>query len=298
MAVIEVEKLLEAEGDLDYLGRFTAKEVFKVVSSNRTDTPAVILTAVGLPQPGQTFSSGTTITWFKGSRAKRVSFLADGGTLWHVTVDYGPYDAAEANPPGPPTEWPIRYRWEAVEFERPAVSDVNGDLITNSAGHPPESPWMVEDARQVLVVQRNELVSTYDPLLADTFKNRLNDATWNGAAALTVKAKPITTGDAVFSQAIDDWYFPVLYRFEYKPEGWTAKFVDRGYAELVSGSPPKLRTITDSNGQDLKEPALLNGSGARLTNPSPGNEVYREYDVYFTADFDLLNLDLSTALGR
>jgi hypothetical protein len=298
VAVTEVSKIVEASGSLDFLGRLTASESWKVVCSAKTDTVVAVLTASGLPQPGDIVTAGGTKVFFQRSSATRETVTASGGAVWRVTVDYGPADYSEANPPGPPTSWPIKYRWESEEFERPAVRDVSGAALVNSAGQPPGDPWMVEDSRRVLTVVRNELVETFDPILADSFGNKLNAATWNGAAAKTVKAKPIVTSDPIYSQDLEKWYFEVTYRFHYKSEGWQARFVDQGYAELVSGSPPKLQTIRDKDGQDLKEPALLNGSGVRLTNPSPGNEVYRLFDVYPTADFSLLSINLATALGR
>jgi hypothetical protein len=297
VAIIGVALDTPAEGTFDAQGRYSETAYYKVQSDDKTDGPYVVLTAPGLPQPGNFVGSGASIAFFQTATANRETRTASGGAVWKVTVQYGPYDWTTATPLGDPSNFPIRFRWEIEEFERPSIKDVTGAAILNSAGQPFGEPVMVEDSRRVLLVVRNEPVAGFDPILADSFANTLNAAVWNGAAAKTVKAKPIVTGDQQYSQELQGWFFPVTYRFHYRAEGWQAELVDQGFAELVAGSPPKLRVLKDLEGQDLKEPALLNGSGVRLTNPSPGNEVYLAYDVYRTADFSLLNLDLSLALG-
>lgn len=298
MAVTEVSLRIPAEGSIDQRGQRSYTAEYKVVTDDADDGADVILSASGLPGPGDSYGSGANIAFFVSSSARRETKLATGGAVWHVTVSYGPYDWATATPVGPPTDWPIKFRFEPEEFERPCIVDVDGNAILNSAGQPFAEPIMREDSRRVWVVTRNEALSGFDPVAAELFANKLNLYTWNGAAPKTVKAKPYVTGDIQYSQELGGFWFPVTYRFHYNPDGWAEAPLDRGFSELdTSTSPPKLKNIKDKEGQDVKEPALLDGSGSRLADPSPGNEVFLEYHIYEAVDFAPMNLDLSQILG-
>ena len=124
------------------------------------------------------------------------------------------------------------------------------------------------------------------------YRDKVNDADWNGFDALSVKLGAITTSDPQYDSNARVYYYTVTYPFTIDRKGWLKKILDAGCNELDgSGLPAPIM----NKGQQVSDPVPLDGSGHRA---DPGADPYYwEFDVYETADFSGLNIDLSTRLG-
>lgn len=204
---------------------------------------------------------------------------------WEVTVTFTrpPKEDSSESSENPLTD-PIQIDWGYEDRQIAVDRDVNGDWICNAAEDRYDEVIFADDFRRTLTIVRNE--SSFPKSLADALSNRLNAATWNGYAAKTVKLKPITASRA-YNQAIG-LYWVIRYEFQFAPiDGdWKRHILNAGLNEIVSGSK---RRITDDDGKPVAVPFPLTSGGSRL--PVAGTPVFNSYELLYTADFSLLNLD-------
>jgi len=215
------------------------------------------------------------------------------GQQWTVTLEYGPYDAAQFNG-SDPTSWAIKVTHSSQKYERVIWFDQNGDAIRNSAKEPFADPITVDDSRSIITVERNELVSAFSLTLAEQYRDKINNAPWNGFATKTVKCDSITTSAPQFDSDNRVWYYTVTYVFAVNRDTWVKKLLDQGFAVLDSSSPPRPKPVMNE-GHPVSDPVPLDGSGHRLA--STATPVTLSFDVYPSADFSVFNIDLSTRLG-
>ena len=251
-----------------------------------------------VPRVGNSY---TTLN-FGGSEHDLGSFVqtvdvredSEDGLQWLVTVNYGPYDTSTFSEN--PIDWLPRLSNGQQKFERTCSEDKDGNAIVNKAGDPYADPVTADALRSLIVVKRNELCSVYDLTLAERMTDALNNATWNGFAALTVKCESITTGDSIYDSNNQVYYWEVTYVFAIDRDTWKKTILERGFSELDTGSPPKQKQILDSGGQPLSEASLLDSSGHHLA--STGTPVFTDWYVYEETDYTVFNLNFDAVLGR
>lgn len=267
------------------------KRQYRVITDDPTTDAYTVIQASGIPTIGTTFSGGSST--FLGSFVDTLEAEeeSEDGLSWKVSVSYSPYDANQF--PEDPTTWKTIVQFSGQKYERPISQDEDGTWILNSAGQPFGDPPGVDDTRPLLTFTRNELVSTYDDDLAATYRDTINNATWNGYDAYTVKCDSITTSDPQFDAIAQVYYYTVTYTFAInKRETWRLQVLDQGFEKLDSGVwKPILK-----NGQPPSEPALLDGSGGELA--VGGTPVFLTFKGYKEVDFSPLSLDISTSLGH
>jgi hypothetical protein len=287
---------------IDQLYRRSYTRTFFVETSSPTVGSAAVRTASGIPQPGTYYTNGlnpsaTEYEYDQGSFVQSVEASMDSGTgglQWTVTVTYGPYDTASFG--ADPTLWPLRVSFGGESTERVIYFDRNGDAILNSAYDRFGDPITVPDHLRTMTITRNELVRTYNPELASTYSDTVNDATWNGFAAGRCLMGIISTGEPQFDSTNRVYYYTVTYpvRIERPGRTWVKELLDQGFNVLDSSSPPKQIPYTNG-GQPASDPVALDGSGGKL--PTNGTPVSLTFDVYDEADWSGLNINLSTRLG-
>lgn len=208
--------------------------------------------------------------------------ITDDGKSWEVVATYGPYNP-ETNPQSP-IDRPIQVSWGTASYEKILDFDADGTPVLNSAGEPFDPPVTVDDDRLVLNVTRCEL--NFDPGLADLYKNCLNNDSWLGAEAGTIKLKPITA--ALKKDAEIGYYWEVSYSFEWNKDGWNEPVYDQGLNELVDVSgTTKRKPILTATGVPIQDPVPLDGEGLALAigEDPVGIECVR----YPLRDFGVLN---------
>ena len=162
----------------------------------------------------------------------------------------------------------------------------------NSAGDWFDPPLVRDDSRPVLTIVRNE--ADFDPEIADSYRDTVNDDYFFGAAAGRVKCVSIT-GKQLFSADVlpGGFYWVVTYTFQFNRDGWASPLLDQGFRRLVSGS----RRAILVDGQPASAPVLLDGSGGVLTPGDP--PVYQTYHLYLEADYSVFEFPARRGpLGR
>ena len=299
MAIVTVKEMQgRRSGTKNALWQRTYTRVWRVITDNPTDGVLTVasavdpITSVQIPSIGASYNAG-------GSEVDHGAFIQDlaideeseDGLSWLVKASYGPYDASTFK--SDPTQWPIKVTIGGDRYERVVLYDQAGNPILNSAGDAFEEPITIDESRTKIVVVRQELCSTFDLTLAESFRDTLNEALWNGFDPKTVKVGIIATGENQYDTNNEVWYFSVTYPFEVNRDGWKKKLLDQGFAYLDGSG--KLRQLLGSDGHPLKEPTLLDGSGHQLA--SGGTPVYIEADVYSAIDWNPLNIDFTSRLG-
>ncbi|GAC1448274.1 MAG: hypothetical protein NVSMB9_31250 [Isosphaeraceae bacterium] len=310
MSVTAVNEILPKRGSIDNLWQRSYTRTFRVQTDSPHDGPKIVrlavdpVTGVKIPSIGFSYTNGTNA--YAATESDFGSFVQsvtpeceEAGanpafSSWKVTVEYGPYNTSlfQANP----ITWPIRIAFGEQKDELVVTKDQAGNAIVNSAGERYADPVTIDDTRSVITIARNEAVHAYDWTLPELYRDKINNAPWNGYPTKTVKCASIITSQPQYNSDAQVWYFEVTYVFEINRDTWTKSLLDQGYAEINAIDATKRSTIRDRDGQPIAEPSLLDGAGHKLA--VNGTPVFRPHDVYPAVDFSVFNIDFNTALGR
>jgi hypothetical protein len=217
--------------------------------------------------------------------------------IWFVAIEYtdtldngdGDLDQPPGNNNPNPTDDTPYWEFDSGDGTKFTNRDIDGNLITNTAGDPPE-PIAVFDPHPVVNFHRNEASFTWATTRQYTAK--VNSSTWNGAPAKTVLCRKI--------RATQRWrngipYYAVVYQFEFKDleEGWQHLLSSLGYRQKVESTGDG-ETSTELvpiyvNGEPTQEPMPLDLNGKLCP---PGYEDETEWKVYKSVDFNPLNIIL------
>jgi hypothetical protein len=298
MSIISVAETGNISATINEKWERTYQIELLVLSNSSLDGPGYIRNSVSSWNAGQFSHVAIGQTYVFNSESDTYALclsvdarLAEQGSLantWTVTATYGPWqpDAHAENP---------LYQAAEVQFDGETFTDIiqkdvlTGAVIKNTAGEQYDPPIEVEQDRLIFRVIRNEA----SPLNVATilgYSNKTNSDTWYGCDPKTVLSKRPTI-ERLWSQVLADdtgtgYYYKITYMFVYRPltlsgygdgGGWQRRVLDQGFNKLVSGV---LTPITDTNGDKITTPSLLNGSGAVTTT-----EHYSTFDVLYTQDF-------------
>jgi hypothetical protein len=289
--------LLTGSGSKDDLYRRNYSRVYRVRQDNLTDDEhtlqAFMATQGFVPNSPHPSDPGSRVVLITG---QTVASYRDGevkGLLWDVTVSYGPWNPLEHTADGDPTHQPVRFEIEQITVEVPLYAALDGNPIVNAAGDPFDPPLTDEVTEFLVTCYRNEETIDIFSLLSLTGKGQVNAAPWNGFPAKTVKVLPVKIPQAQWSQEGQKLYYPMVYQFHVRLEGWTRKVINQGMNELyTSGGTTKRRPIVDAYGAKVSDPALLDADGHALPYPVDSDSiVVLEFEIKEAIDFGLFNLD-------
>ena len=265
----------DEEGYRDY------KLQWLVLTDGKLYGPDYALTAPGMPTPGASLNVGNTVDpWCfyqrKGS-AKLVKREANR-QVWDVTTTF--------------TNRPVK-RCETAQFEDPllephqvsggfnkysaeALEDRNGNAITNSVLQRIKGPAIQRDFNRPTVNLKMN-VSWLDLAFLAEYVDAVNDATWWGQPARTIKCSEFTWERVLHGTC--NFYFTVAFTFELKADTWDFAILDEGTKMKVPGSAPP-RYVAYKDEREENATVLLDGNG----NPT-GVPFYNEFRVYQEKDF-------------
>lgn len=243
--------------------------------------------------------------------------------LWEITLTYGAWDFYNKAPDGNPLNVPVRLRIDITLAEVAAFEDVDGNPIVNAAGDPYDPPLTREVIRATLTVLRNESHS-FNILGTLQLSNTLNVATWNSFPAKTVRLGPLKLPEPIYSQVINNFYFPMEYVFDINWDTWVKQIVNAGFRQLdasgnlvpilINGQPATTPVPLDESGHAILTPTFKESTGDTPDDSSSGgysgegsggsevpiggtgvssssNLVIDAYDLVRTADFSALGMD-------
>lgn len=291
MAVTAVNETWRGRAhEINSSGNRSYTRTFDVLTDDRNTAQKEVRDAAGVPRVGDVYPDDL------GATATRVSVEQDPGIflLWRVTVEYETVtgNQNQAAEDEDPLNRPAELEWSFAQFTKVADQDIDGNMITNSAGDPFDPPPEIDDSRPVLRIARNE--AGFSAATAVEFMDAVNDDAFFGGQPGQVKVANISAVRQ-FENGIPFWR--VVYEFHFRREGWSLQILDRGYRILVGGVPePVVEDVKNPGGgtetfQEVREPILLNGAGLpKPSTPPPSPGVYLSFDVYKTKTFAVLGL--------
>jgi len=215
---------------------------------------------------------------------------AEGPTKFLAVAEYSQKVVGDVTDP---LNQPPDVGWEALENQREIDTDLDGNPIASSAGEPYDPPIVETESDPVLVWTKNFATSTVTAswLIGWAEKTNSGAVNVNGEAIAAGEALAIGVPRAEFVEGREGVtaYFRVTFRIALRKgagaNAWKRKLLDQGY-RFLNGSG-QLVLFVDESGKPLNQPALLNGSGGKLTSGSP---VFRTFRTKGTKDFTELGL--------
>lgn len=260
-----------------------------------TDTDLQILEDSRIPTTGDSITL-RGITYYVQSIATEPPD-DNNRIIWHVTVDWtdtlnggGDLDQPPGGQKPNPVDDDPTEDFDSGDGVKFVNRDIDGKLITNTAGDPPE-PKQVFDPHPVVNYGRNEASFTW--ATARKYVNHVNKTVWNGAPVGTVLCRRIRAQKRWRSSIP---YWSVTYQFEFSEDGWQYKLTSLGLRELVSSTSGGTTTTTLTpiyvNGEPTQEPMPLDFQGQYT--PSADVADTTEWKVVREEDFGPLNITLAT----
>jgi len=242
--------------------------VYQCRQSVATDHPNVAVAAVGI----SLYDQHPAVT---NAYCTNISVDEPSPLIFEVTYTYEKIDACEIDP----TTCDPVISWSTVQVEEIVDEDTAGDAIVNSAGDPYDPPVFREAAHIQLEYQRN--YSSFDGATAFSWANKINNATFEGAAAKTLRVAGIKANSV--DHELIGTYWQTTVSLAYNPNTWTKSILNAGMRKLDGGGDRVPITI---NGKEISAPVALDAAGTDIA--AVGAEEFNEHDVYEDADFSTL----------
>lgn len=265
-----------AENDL---GVRTYSDTYKVEASSPADSAYDVGSAAGLPVIGSTYSDDSAAYCRSLSVANPEPYAG-----WTVTASYSTERTISTSDPSLDG---VLVSWSSEIYQEPIFVDKDGDAVVNSAGDYFVDPVPTRQSSHLIAKIRANLLTI--PTWVLSYQNAVNNAsvTIDGLSVAIRKAKVqrIEIGE---EQLRNGTVFRQLsYEVHLRNDDWKLRPLDAGFRSK-NGSNDMLQIINDGDGSEVTQPALLDGSGARLDNPTPATAVFGEYEIY--PELDLTSL--------
>lgn len=250
---------------------------FQVLTTDKSDGPAIVALANGIPRYGDVYSVGNEIDF--GIRAKSIVPTQDDKSpfRWEVRVVYSSNlgeDPDQILQPDP-TLRPAIVRWLHEEATEPMERDANGVLVATVLGEvfrplPERTVY-----RPVLHVERNYLF--FNDTLQFSYLDSVNSDNFLGGAPGTWRCKLLQV-DPEFKNGFA--YKRVIAEFVYKHDLWEITRLHEGFRFRASAATT---SFTEISGRKI--PVFLDSTGVKATTPS-----YLTFQPHRSISFSALGL--------
>ena len=259
-------------------GARTYVRKFKLRTTTQADGPYAVGSNASLPIIGNTHP--------EDANAFCVSLQVENTAPWAgwtVTANY----SDERTIDDTPTDDAASISWGSEQFQKPAVFDLAGKLIVNSAGDPFDPPAMMDDSRRVVTVEKNlAVVPTWILDYQDAVNN--DSFTVDGVTIGIGKAKMQNVTVSPRQRRNGTIFRTVTFTIHLQRDGWLLDILDAGFREKVSGGRRNIKNNGD--GEAPTAPVPLDGNGQPIDDPTPTNCVFLQFSVYKTRPFSSLPL--------
>jgi len=246
---------------------------WRVISDAQADDAYTVGSAAGLPSIGTTHPSDAAAYCFDLDVQNDEPW-----TGWTVTASYSDERTIDA---ADPTNDEVLIDWSSEIYQEVVYFDTSGNAVLNSAGDYFVDPVPTRDATHLVARIRANVSSVPSYILS--LQNTLNNGavTIGGLAVATGLARVcrFQIGSRQLRNAVT--FYPFSFEVHIHADGWVLQPLDCGFRKLVSGS---LEQIKDGNGDEVTQPALLDGSGGVLASPGPATAVFGSFNIYPSAD--------------
>ena len=213
------------------------------------------------------------------------------GLLYAVTFEYSKPDLEDNNDSPGSAGGALIPTWSASSSVTtgPAIKDINGNMILNSAGDPLEG-LEKENAEFRLTLTQYFTDHTTWVNGSREYTNTTNNAQWNGGAAGEWKCQGSSAKLNIDnSDQTVLVYWEVNIEFAYRKGGWDLKVNDIGFHQKVgddgqpSGAATKRARIKGQDGKPVAQPVGLCG-GVAVAVGQPPCELF--FQIYERKDFN------------
>jgi hypothetical protein len=276
MAIVSVDHVWSGETwSDDVTGPRGYEALYRVISNDPAESPQNVRAASGLPALGAAFATDASAF----ARRRRARRLDASRLVWEVTVTY---EFGIEQPPESPLDEPVKIRWTSSLERIPAIKDLDGEAIVNSAGDYFDPPPEKDAVGWTIVIQYNAATVPTGIL---GFAGAVNNAgiTVDGISIATERCRVVGLDISEIQERNDIEYRTVtlsLYALDPDEDGFDLSLLDQGF-RIKDGTDLKDILIEDEDGNENRpsSPVLLDGSGAKLSDPSPSTAVFMDYEV-------------------
>lgn len=291
MAVDSIKELRGRSGDIQGI-QSTAVRRWRVHTTANTDDQYTIYanTSGIIPRGFEPHPNNLILT----CRSVTITEDDDKKNWWIAEAKYSAAPVGESERQEEEIENPLarpaKIRWTTAAYQRAIYKDRDGNGIMNSAGDYFDPVVEIDESRWVATVSKN--VSSVPSWLIDYTDAVNSDSFSIGGLTVEVEKAKLSQIDISELQNENGVDFYVLtYAIEFKKDGWKVVLLDQGLRKKVSGVQKDI-TVADDDGNESKisSPVPLNGSGGVLSDPTPANAKYKEFNVYTAKTFTVLPL--------
>lgn len=278
MAVVYAKEIhVGREGGGEFSGNATATRVWRVKTDSVYDGPGVAINATGVPDYGNPHPDDVNL-FVDRIRAVNESFSK---YVWIVTVSYKQSVLGKsANPLADPAE----ITWNTETETRPVFADKDGNAILNSAKDYYEdgvsgefSQWCVKSKRNVWPV----------PTWINNYRDAINsDSVYLDGILFTARQLKVSGISIGTTQIRNGVLFRTVETTFKAKDSWAKSILDQGtrcYLEDFGHY-----AAYDKDGVKITKPILLDGSGGKLSNPTPATAVFNTHYIYPEQPFSFL----------
>lgn len=257
----------EAENDL---GKRTYTRRFKLETTTKAEGPYAVGSHGSLPKIGSVHNEDSA-AW-----CNNIAVQVNKGLAWYVIARY----SSERQLAIDPTTEPAIVTVTTEQFQKQT------DLV-NSAGDPYDPPYMMDDSRRVINVQKNMsghpswILDYSDTVNSDSFV--VKGITYTAGQG---KVQRVSIGEAQVRNGVS--FVVVTIEIHLEKNGWQIRALDAGFREIDGYD--RVNIVNGGDGLQPTAPVQLDGSGRSVADPTEATEVIRLHTVYSTAVFSALPL--------
>lgn len=281
MSVVSVKEIHDGRDGGDDLGNDGAKSEitrkFRVMTNSVYDGADTVLQScanLGTVHP--------SATWLYCNKRRAVN-QADSKYIWIATLKYTSQRERTESPLGQPAE--IVWTFESEQAH--AFQDKDGNAILNSAGDYYEDGVPVENTHLVAKVKKN--LAAVPTWIID-YRNAINSDVFflDGLEILARAAKLKGANISWWAQQNNIWYRTIEFSIKIK-DSHAASILDQGLRRIVEDDgEDRIERCINQDGTNVTKPALLDGSGGQLANPTPATAVFNTHYIYPELPFSAL----------
>lgn len=285
MTITVTEKHGNRSASVNSKGQRSYTRTLQVVTDDHTTGPVQILASLGVARY-DTYETDTELDYGSYLLEIDLSEVTDDGLGWEAVLKYQPLDPK--NSTDDPLDQPPIVSGGFKNYQRIAHSDVNGDVIVNSAQLPPLNPVMADDSRLEFSVTANFAYSSFDPDTYVAYRDAVNSNTYRGRAAGTCKFMGLSFSEESHPDGITEdnpsgKYIKATFNFAVQPT-WDAELLDEGLVQLIDGD--WYHILSGGPGTaPVTEAVPLNGEGLALP---PGQPYHTNvWQIYQKLNFNI-----------
>jgi len=271
---------------------------FYVQTSQKTDDPNIVKTAVGLPFKWQTYNTETYTDLEAVCYERTFTQNAENPLIWDVRCSYSTvavdWKAAVQTQDDPILEPPeIEFSFEQrpkalYGYPDPQQAYIGGGKpaassgVVNSAGEPFDPPAEIDVSYPVLTISRNEPL--FLPAIAVRFQDAVNSDVFWGVNKHCAKIKGIR---GVRQYKRNKGYWRVTYQIAFNRETWDLQLLDHGTYYIDASDGDKKKKFKTDAPEELPRLGNLTSDG-----DDGGSTIrFKVFDkVWREEQFSLLNL--------